>query len=64
MALYETFAHRVENKVHSHDGDYVIVNAKVKFTDLKASLPPHLPMASSASVPFITLQNLRSLISI
>lgn len=63
MALYETFAHGAENKVHSHDGDYVIVNAKVKFTDLKASLPPHLPMASSASVPFITLQNLRSLIS-
>ncbi|KAM9940438.1 hypothetical protein OXX80_000069 [Metschnikowia pulcherrima] len=63
MAIYETFAHGSETEIHTHDTDYVIVNAKVKFTDLKASLPPHLPMASSASVPFITLQNLRSLIS-
>ncbi|GEQ67502.1 hypothetical protein JCM33374_g1167 [Metschnikowia sp. JCM 33374] len=63
MALYETFANVTEGDIPPQDSDYVIVNAKVKFTDLKASLPPHLPMASSACVPFITLQNLRSLIS-
>ncbi|OBA19455.1 hypothetical protein METBIDRAFT_79482 [Metschnikowia bicuspidata var. bicuspidata NRRL YB-4993] len=63
MAIYETFASSSEKKVPVRDSDYVIVNVKVKFTDLKASLPPHLPMASSVSVPFTSLQNLRSLIS-
>lgn len=63
-AIYETF-----NKPHEPEGaslresDYVIVNVTVKFRNLKATLPLYLPMASSAPIPFVTLQNLRSLIS-
>lgn len=60
-AIYEKFTK--QDAQPSDDNDYVIVNAKVKFKDLKATLPLHLPMASSRSVPFITLQNLRQLIA-
>lgn len=62
-AIYETFA---DNKMESHnanDADYVIVNVKVKFTDLKAKLPSDLPLSSSSAVPFVSLQDLRSLIT-
>ena len=62
-AIYETFSsHKNEQKM-SNDSEYVIVNFKITFTDLKATLPLHLPMASSSKVPFITLQSLRSLIA-
>lgn len=60
-AIYETFKNQQEQI--SNDTEYVIVNFKVKFTDLKATLPLHLPTASSTKTPFITLQNLRSLIA-
>lgn len=63
-ALYETFTTRKEvEEPLQNESEYVIVNVKVKFFDLKATLPLHLPMASSAPVPFVTLQNLRSLIA-
>lgn len=63
-ALYETFsAPHEEEKLSLQESDYVIVNVTVKFRNLKATLPQFLPMASSAPIPFITLQNLRSLIS-
>lgn len=63
-ALYETFSRPLEaEKTSLQELDYVIVNVTVKFRNLKATLPPYLPMASSAPIPFVTLQNLRSLIS-
>lgn len=62
-AIYETFSHPQEPKLSHPDSDYVIVNVTVKFRNLKAAIPPYLPMAMSASVPFVSLQNLRSLIS-
>lgn len=63
-ALYETFTKpREPEQLPTLQGsDYVIVNVTVKFRNLKATLPSYLPMASSAPIPFITLQNLRSLI--
>lgn len=61
--IYETFSKQKEERRVSNDSEYVIVNFKIKFTDLKATLPLHLPMASSSKVPFITLQELRSLIA-
>lgn len=61
-ALYETF-NKQKNEEPINDSEYVIVNVKVKFHDLKATLPLHLPMASSAAVPFVTLPILRSLIA-
>ena len=63
-ALYQTFSSpRESEKEPLQESDYVIVNVKVKFRNLKATLPQFLPMASSAPIPFITLQNLRSLIT-
>lgn len=62
-ALYETFSNQRDNEEDLNDSDYVIVNVKVKFKNLKATLPLHLPMASSRAVPFVTLQNLRQLIA-
>lgn len=62
-AIYETFSSQKEDQKVSNDSEYVIVNFKIKFTDLKATLPLHLPMASSSRVPFVTLQTLRSLIA-
>lgn len=65
-ALYETFKRQTdgydEDARKENDSEYVIVNVKVKFKNLKAILPLHLPMATSSEVPFITLQDLRSLI--
>lgn len=62
-AIYETFADNKVDAPAANDAEYVIVNVKVKFTDLKAKVPSDLPMASSSTVPFVTLQDLRSLIS-
>lgn len=59
-AIYETF--KMPKEQISNDNEYVIINFKVKFTDLKATLPLHLPTATSTQTPFITLHNLRSLI--
>lgn len=63
IAIYETFRKQAASESEASGSDYVIVNAKVKFTDLQASLPAYLPMSSSTVVPFTTLQNLRSLIA-
>lgn len=62
-AIYETFTNQKDERAIQNESEYVIVNFKVKFSDLKATLPLHLPMASSTKVPFITLQTLRSLIT-
>lgn len=62
-AIYETFADNKDATPTTNEAEYVIVNVKVKFTDLKAKVPADLPMASSSAVPFVTLQDLRSLIS-
>lgn len=67
-AIYKTFSpnndsSREVDSIPDSSSEYVIVNFKVRFYNLKASLPQNLPMASSTSLPFITLQNLRSLIA-
>lgn len=66
-AIYQTFSPSSESKEAYNTTDpsseYVIVNFKVKFYNLKACLPQHLPMALSSSLPFIGLQDLRSLIT-
>lgn len=62
-AIYETFADKKVESPTTNDAEYVIVNVKVKFTDLKARIPSDLPMASSSTVPFVNLHDLRSLIS-
>lgn len=66
-AIFQTFTNNEKNQDHNNSGDsiseYVLVNVKVKFFDLKASLPKQLPMASSTFIPFISLHDLRSLIS-
>lgn len=63
-AIYETFNKpREPENASLQESDYVIVNVTVKFKNLKATLPLYLPMASSAPIPFVTLQNLRSLIT-
>lgn len=62
-AIYHTFSKPENAAVASALSEYVLVNVKVKFTDLRASVPTHLPVASSTGAPFISLQNLRSLIS-
>lgn len=63
-AIYETFTKNndIDETRSRNDSEYVIVNVKVKFKNLKAAMPLHLPMASSTSLPFITLQKLRALI--
>ncbi|KAK6453684.1 mitochondrial distribution and morphology proteins-domain-containing protein [Scheffersomyces xylosifermentans] len=61
-AIYHTFSKPSQDSDEHNKSEYVLVNVKVKFYDLKASLPKHLPMAASSS-PFISLQDLRSLIS-
>lgn len=60
-AIYLTFSKDVEKD--DSPQEYVLVNCKVKFFDLKASLPPQLPMALSTRLPFISLHDLRSLIA-
>ena len=67
-AIYQTFSPSSSESKKSYNttdssSEYVIVNFKVKFYNLKASLPQHLPMALSSSLPFISLQDLRSLIA-
>lgn len=63
-ALYQTFAKNKEqdDPRFRNDSEYVIVNVKVKFKNLKAAMPLHLPMASSTSLPFVTLHKLRALV--
>lgn len=63
-AIYETFTKQkdLDEDNMRNDNEYVIVNVKVKFKNLKAAMPLHLPMASSTSLPFVTLQKLRALI--
>ncbi|ODV79577.1 uncharacterized protein CANTADRAFT_25525 [Suhomyces tanzawaensis NRRL Y-17324] len=60
-AIYHTFSKPTNDRTPGKS-NYVMVNVKIKFSDLKASLPQHLPY-SSTGVPFISLQNLRSLIA-
>jgi distribution and morphology protein 32 len=57
-AIYHTFT---KPETSEPTSPYVMVSFKVKFTDLKASLPQTLPVASS-NTPFISLPNLRTLI--
>lgn len=66
-AIYQTFTND-EQQVRDYNSNekssqYMMINVAIKFRDLKASLPSELPVAASSSVPFISLQNLRSLIS-
>lgn len=64
-AIYETFKKDLEfeNSSDQISSEYVLVNVKVKFSNLKASLPKQLPTASSTLIPFISLHDLRSLIA-
>lgn len=62
-AIYLTFNNMKSDIEIEPTSEYVVVNVKVKFRDLKASLPKQLPIASSASIPFISLHDLRSLIA-
>lgn len=58
IAIYHTFSKPEELEPTS---PYILVDFKVKFSDLKASLPQTMP-TSSSNIPFISLSNLRSLI--
>lgn len=66
-AIYQTFTNDNQQvrdyNSNEKSSQYMIINVAIKFRDLKASLPSELPVAASSSVPFISLQNLRSLIS-
>lgn len=59
-AIYHTF-HKDERR--DALSEYVVVDVRVKFSDLRASLPSSLPVASSTGAPFVTLPSLRSLIA-
>lgn len=61
-ALYATFT-REEEQTRDPSAQYVLVNVKMKFYDLKASLPKTMPRSKTTDVPFIDLQSLRSLIT-
>lgn len=61
-AIYHTFSKPASSEP-SDKSEYVLVNFKIKFYDLKASLPKHLPTATSTGAPFLSLQNLRTLIT-
>lgn len=64
QAIYETFNMNGNDDLNMDSlQEYAIINAKVKFHNLKAKLPKELPMASSGNVPFVTLHDLRSLIA-
>lgn len=65
QAVYQTFdtSNSYQAPREKPSSEYVIVNVTVKFYNLKASLPKALPLAYSNSIPFITLHDLRSLIS-
>lgn len=58
VALYETF----QSEKSVDPAEYVVVNATVRFSDLKACMPRQLPV-TAAGVPFVTLQGLRSLVT-
>ena len=60
-AIYHTFR-KPEEAVKPTENSYVIVNVKMKLYDLKASLPQVLPRTNDG-IPFISLSDLRSLIS-
>lgn len=65
-AIYETFKNNDNDDYHNEQKDlneYVLVNATIRFNNLKASLPKELPLAQSSNVPFITLHDLRALIA-
>lgn len=63
-AIYQTFNNMKSEPINIEPtSEYVVVSVKVKFHDIKASLPKQLPIASSASIPFISLHDLRSLIA-
>lgn len=62
-ALYATFARSEEEQRRDPGAQYVLVNVKIKFYDLKASLPRTMPRSKTTDVPFIDLQTLRSLIT-
>lgn len=59
-AIYHTFTKPEEPEPTS---PYIVVDFKVKFTDLKASLPQNIPLSTS-NIPFVSLHNLRSLIQL
>lgn len=59
-AIYHTFTKPDEPEPTS---PYIVVDFKVKFSDLKASLPQNLPNSAS-NIPFVSLHNLRSLIQL
>ncbi|EER30413.1 hypothetical protein CTRG_05812 [Candida tropicalis MYA-3404] len=62
-AIYHTFKKPEEESSPKHaENSYVMVNVKMKLYDLKASLPQVLPTANDGT-PFISLTDLRSLIS-
>ncbi|KAI5961868.1 MDM32 [Candida pseudojiufengensis] len=59
-AIYQTFkSSESEDKLPNES--YVMVNVKVKFSDLQASLPQNLPLSSN-QLPFISLSDLRTII--
>lgn len=67
-AMYETFDKNDSNDknlIHPNEStaEYVFINVKVKFSQLQATLPKSLPLATTGSIPFITLHDLRSLVS-
>ncbi|RLV89759.1 Mitochondrial distribution and morphology protein 32 [Spathaspora sp. JA1] len=59
-AIYHTF--NKPEQVTTPTSPYVLIKVSVKLTDLKASLPQHLPLSNSKT-PFISLTDLRSLIN-
>lgn len=64
-AIYHTFSKPASSTDPSTQelSEYVLVNFKIKFYDLKASLPKYLPTATSTGAPLLSLQNLRTLIT-
>ncbi|KAI5957335.1 MDM32 [Candida jiufengensis] len=58
-AIYYTFKSSDNEEILNES--YVMINVKVKFSELQASLPQNLPLSSN-SVPFISLSDLRSII--
>lgn len=62
-AIYTTFSSKDVEPAPSKPSDYVVVDVKVKLKDLKASLPKYMPMATSTNTPFMSLHDLRSLVT-
>lgn len=65
QAIYQTFNMNNENRIYNNENnqEYVIIDAKVKFHNLQATLPKELPLASTGNIPFLTLHDLRSLVA-